>query len=189
MLEKKIAGYSDEISVAPGERIRFMVSCEPGVDRYQADIVRLISGDRQPGGPGYRDKLLPTPVSGEYPGRTQETYCGSYAIVPHGPAFDGLRDLSLQAAIFPTLPSLRRACLISKMDVDAGCGFALWTDPEQGLVLQLGNGAGGLQEFALGLPFVPREWYLLSATYDSARGEVHLRQQLLDSYARDTSSG
>ena len=65
MLEKKIAGYSDEISVAPGERIRFMVSCEPGIDRYQADIVRLISGDRQPGGPGYRDELLQSPVSGD----------------------------------------------------------------------------------------------------------------------------
>ena len=189
MLEKKIAGYSDEISVAPGERIRFMVSCEPGIDRYQADIVRLYSGDRQPGGPGYRDELLPSPVSGEYPGRTQETYCGSYAIVPHGPAFGGLSDLSLQATIFPTLPSLRRACLISKLDVVAGRGFALWTDPAHGLVLQLGDGAGGLREFALGHPFVAREWYLVSATYHAASGEVHLRQQLLDSYARDTSSG
>ena len=189
MLEHKIAGYSDEISVAPGERIRFMVSCEPGIDRYQADIVRLISGDRQPGGPGYIDELLPTPVSGEYPGRTQETYCGSYAIVPHAPAFDGLDDLSLQATIFPTLPSLRRACLISKMDVDAGRGFALWTDPADGLILQLGDGAGGLQEFALGQPFVSREWYLVSATYDAVSGDVHLRQQLLGSYALDTSSG
>jgi N,N-dimethylformamidase len=189
MLEKKIAGYADEISVAPGERIRFMVSCEPGVDTYQADIVRLISGDRQPGGPGYRDELLPTSVSGEYPGRTQETYCGSYAVVPDGPAFDDLNDLSLQATIFPTLPNLRRACLISRMDINAGRGFALWTDPEQGLVLQLGDGDGGLQEFALGQPFVSREWYLVSASFDSASGEVHLRQQLLDSYALDTSSG
>ena len=189
MLEKKIAGYSNETSVAPGERIRFMVSCEPGIDRYQADIVRLISGDRQPGGPGYRDELLPSPVSGEYPGRTQETYCGSYAIVPHGPAFGGLSDLSLQATIFPTVPSLRRACLISKIDVNAGRGFALWTDPAHGLVLQLGDGAGDLREFVLGHPFVAREWYLVSATYHAASGEVHLRQQLLDSYARDTSSG
>ena len=189
MLDKKIAGYSDQISVAPGERIRFMVSCEPGVDSYRADIVRLISGDRQPGGPGYRDELLPTSVSGEYPGRTQETYCGSYAVVPHGPAFDSLGDLGLQATIFPTLPNLRRACLISKMDIAAGRGFALWTDPADGLVLQLGDGAGGIREFALGRPLVAREWYLVSATYDAAGGEVGLSQQLLDSYARDTSSG
>ena len=189
MLEKRIAGYSDEISVAPGEHLRFMVSCEPGIDRYQADIVRLISGDRQPDGPGYRDELLPTSVSGEYSARTQETYYGSYAVVPHGPAFEGLSDLSLQAAIFPTLPGLRRACLMSKMDVAAGRGFALWTDPADGLVLELGDGAGGMQEFSLGHPFVAREWYLVSATYDAASGRIHVRQQLLDSYARDTSSG
>ena len=189
MLEKKIAGYSDEISVAPGEHIRFMVSCEPGVDRYEAEIVRLISGDRQPDGPGYIDEVLPTTISGDYPGRTQETYCGSYAVVPDGPAFAGLADLSLQATIFPTLPALRRACLISKIDGVAGCGFALWTDPDLGLVLELGDGAGGSQEFPLGRPFVAREWYLVSATYDADTGQVQLRQQLLDSYARDTSSG
>jgi hypothetical protein len=33
-----IAGYADSLSVAPGETIRFMVSCyEPG--RYRADLV------------------------------------------------------------------------------------------------------------------------------------------------------
>ena len=189
MLEKKIAGYSDEISVAPGERIRFMVSCEPGIDRYQAEIVRLISGDRQPDGPGYIDEVLPTTISGDYPGRTQETYCGSYAVVSDGPAFDGLANLSLQATIFPTLPALRRACLISKIDGVAGRGFALWTDPELGLVLELGDGAGGSREFPLGHPFVAREWYLVSATYDASSGQVHLSQRLLDSYAHDASSG
>ena len=191
MLEKKIAGYSDEISVAPGERIRFMVSCEPGVDRYQADIVRLISGDRQPDGPGYRDELLPTSVSGEYPG----AHAGDLLrLLRRGPGRPRVRSRSQRSQhsrlhIFPTLPALRRACIISKMDIVAGRGFALWTDPADGLVLQLGDGAGGLQEFALGRPLVAREWYLVSATYDSASGEVHLRQQLLDSYARDTSSG
>ena len=47
---KGILGYSDEVSVAPGGRIRFMVSCEPGVERYRAEIVRMRSGDIQPGG-------------------------------------------------------------------------------------------------------------------------------------------
>ena len=45
---KRILGYSDEISVVPGGRIRFMVSCEPGIERYRAEIVRMRSGDIQP---------------------------------------------------------------------------------------------------------------------------------------------
>ena len=189
MLEKKIAGYSDEISVAPGEHIRFMVSCEPGVDRYEAEIVRLISGDRQPNGPGYIDEVLATSISGEYPGRAQETHCGSYAVVQNGPAFDGLTDLSLQALIFPTLPHTRRACVISKLDAEKGAGFALWTDPEDGLVLELGDGRGNLYEYALGRPFVSREWYLVSASYDAVSHEVRLQQRQIDSHARDASSG
>jgi len=51
-----IHGYSDRISVAPGEQIQFMVSCE-GAATYQADIVRLIHGDTNPAGPGFKEEL------------------------------------------------------------------------------------------------------------------------------------
>ena len=47
--KKRIIGYPDRVSVAPGEDIQFMVSCD-GVARYRADIVRLVSGDLHPGG-------------------------------------------------------------------------------------------------------------------------------------------
>ena len=45
-----IVGYADAMSVAPGETIRFMVSCE--LPEYRAQIVRLIHGDINPAGPG-----------------------------------------------------------------------------------------------------------------------------------------
>ena len=37
----RLVGYSDRISVAPGETIRFMVSAD-GLASYEAEIVRLI---------------------------------------------------------------------------------------------------------------------------------------------------
>ena len=185
---KKIAGYADEISVAAGERIRFMVSCEQGVESYRADIVRLVCGDTQPGGPGYQDEIIDTPVSREYPGRKQAVYPGSYALVGHAPAFDRLGDVSLQAMVFPTMPHARRACLLSKVDAERGIGFALWTDPHCGLLLALGDGSGAMHEFSVGRPLVAREWYLVSATYHAARREIVLSQRLLESYARDESS-
>jgi hypothetical protein len=59
-----IHGYSDRLSVAPGERIEFKVSSEePGT--YRADIVRLIHGDTNPAGPGFKEQViakLPTGV-------------------------------------------------------------------------------------------------------------------------------
>jgi N,N-dimethylformamidase len=71
----EVVGYSDRLSVAPGETIRFMVSCE--LPTYRADIVRLIHGDENPRGPGFKEELIPTAVSSEYPGRKQELYNGS----------------------------------------------------------------------------------------------------------------
>ena len=49
-----ITGYSDRISVRPGETIKFMVNCEHPT--YQADIVRLICADNTPSGPEFKEK-------------------------------------------------------------------------------------------------------------------------------------
>ena len=189
MREKKVIGYADRMSVAPGERIRFMVSCEPGVSSYRADIVRLLSGDTQPDGPGYRDETVPSPVSGEHRGRHQAIHAGAFGIVPHHPRFESLESLSLQVTVYPTLPGARRACVLSKSDPARGTGFALWCDPREGMVFALGDGTGGVRELPVGRPLVAREWYLVQATYDAGSGEARVSQRLLESRARDTSSG
>ncbi len=75
-----IMGYSDRLSVQAGEDISFMVSSQlPG---YRADIVRLIHGDTNPKGPGFKEELIQTPVSGDHSGRNQFLRPGSYVIVP-----------------------------------------------------------------------------------------------------------
>src|SRR5262249_58625127 len=80
----KVVGYSDPLSVAPGETIRFMVSCEE--PSYRAEIVRLIHGDLNPAGPGYKEQAVATAASGEYRGRVQTLLRGSHVPVPDGPA-------------------------------------------------------------------------------------------------------
>ena len=189
MYEKKIVGYASEISVAPGESIRFMVSCEAGVDSYRADIVRLLSGDTQPGGPGYRDEVLETTVSGQYSARSQQTHAGSFAVVSHNEVFSGLHNLSLIVTIYPTFASSRRACVLSKIDSVSGDGFALWTDPKLGVMLQVGDGKGGVHEVSVGRPLMDREWYHVTAYVDADNQTLCISQRLLESYARDESSG
>ena len=46
-----IIGYSDKLTVAPGECIAFKVSSESPA-AYRARLVRVISGDPSPMGPG-----------------------------------------------------------------------------------------------------------------------------------------
>ena len=49
----KITGYSDKYSAHPGEEIKFYVNAEYN-DNYETQIVRLIHGDTNPEGPGYK---------------------------------------------------------------------------------------------------------------------------------------
>ena len=51
MAQIKLFGYSDKISVRPGDRLQFHVNAD-GTETAQAQLVRLIHGDQHPSGPG-----------------------------------------------------------------------------------------------------------------------------------------
>jgi N,N-dimethylformamidase len=42
----KMTAYSDQICIAPGDTIKFMVNCE--LDSYEAAIVQIRCGDTNP---------------------------------------------------------------------------------------------------------------------------------------------
>jgi len=90
----KVVGYADKLSVEPGAAITFMVSSEPG--RFSAQLVRLIHGDMNPAGPGYKDETVASTLDGEYEGGLQKLRPGSFLRASSSPALDEARDLTLQ---------------------------------------------------------------------------------------------
>ena len=118
----KILGYCDRLSVAPGETVRFMVSCE--AERYRAEIVRIIHGDANPAGPGLKLEPVPTPIGSEYPGRIQKIDAGSYAIIPDHPRLREPGSFTVMAMVWPTTPGRGRQALIARRDPGTGVGFA-----------------------------------------------------------------
>ncbi len=72
----RILGYADRISVAPGETVQVMVSCN-SIGTYDAELVRVIHGDINPAGPGYREELMPLDLGGPFGGRHQPIHPGS----------------------------------------------------------------------------------------------------------------
>ena len=40
-LAKRIIGYCDPLSAAPGQEVRVFVSCDPAITSYQAELVRF----------------------------------------------------------------------------------------------------------------------------------------------------
>jgi N,N-dimethylformamidase len=53
----RITGYSDKYSVHPGEEVKFFVNSEKN-ETYEAQLVRLIHGDTNPEGPGYKEEEI-----------------------------------------------------------------------------------------------------------------------------------
>src|SRR5215475_13871584 len=124
---KRLLGYADRMSVRPGDRLRFMVSCED-VSAYNAEVVRLVSGDLHPQGLGLIEHPVTTSVSGTYPGRHQPLRAGSYGIVDEPGGFDGMQDFALQAMVWPTSPGGHRQEILGRWSNAGRRGWALTLD-------------------------------------------------------------
>ncbi len=184
---KNIVGYSDKISVCPGETIHFMVSCE--VSHYKATLVRIIHGDTNPDGPGFKAEPVKSEFEGSYRGRKQVIRSGSCAIVPNHQTFEKLGSFSVQAMVWPTTPGQGRQSMLSRWDSKSNAGFILGLDDKGGLLLTLGDGTGALEHVATGRAMLAREWYFVAATYDATGGDVCLYQEPLKVHAKmDTSA-
>lgn len=184
---KEIIGYTDRISAEPGERIPFMVSCES--PSYRAEIVRLIHGDPHPDGPGRKEELVDTSVSGNYPGRGQEIHTGSYVVIPSpSPQLRDLSSFTLQAWIYPTLPDRGWQGLLTKWDTSQEIGYGLFIGSEGDIVACLGHGPDSVRKFSTGVELEPHRWYFVAAAYDAEAGLVRLCQQAVGPWASDTSS-
>ena len=175
-LTKTIVGYSNEISVAAGDTIKFMVSTHDDEPTFRADIVRLICGDDAPDGPGFQEEEVAAPISGQVlPARHQPIDAGSCVVVPNRPALCELSSFTLQAFVWPTTPRRGLQGLISRWRRETKLGFGLVIDENGVLALVIGNGAD-LKVIRTTTPLQERVWYLVGAAYDRAagRGSVFL---------------
>jgi N,N-dimethylformamidase len=161
-----LIGYADRFSVAPGETIAFKVSSAAATP-YQARLVRLISGDPNPAGPGIKEEPVPAPFAPSYPSRVQPVPLGSYVRVPDAPALRRLAGFTAVATIWPTTPGKGRQGLVARHDPAAGTGFALFVDG-RGAGALVGDGRGGAAVVEVGTPLRARTWYRVWATYDPA---------------------
>ena len=173
---KKVVGYPDRWSVAPGDSLQVMVSTY-GVDAYRASLVRVICGDDDPKGPGFKEQALSAPFAGSHRGRTQPIHIGSYAIVPNAaPVLAGLSSFTVQAMIWPTLPEKGLQGIVAWRSGETRGGWALALDETGSLSLWLGGG-GKSTTIGTGKPLLARNWYFVGASFDAARREVRLYQE------------
>ena len=181
---KSLFGYADAISLRAGEAIAFKVSSETSAP-YQAQIVRLISGDTNPAGPGYHEEEV-AGAAWACPGRRQRVRAGSCLAVPMAPVLVGFE---LELLAWPTLPDKPGQVLASCWNDERQAGFILSLEGTDGLCLQLGDGGGGMARLALGRPVFARHWYRFRASYDPATHRARLWQEALSAQVPPLDNG
>ena len=171
----KITGYPDRIYARPGDTVKFMVSCETPLT-YRADLVRIICGDDNPEGTGYKEEEIASGINGEYRGRKQYIHAGSYVTVPDARPLRTLESFTVQAFVWPTTPLKGKQALISKWSAEDKSGFAVIIDETGSVALELGDGKGAVERLSVGHELQLKRWYRVGAAYDAATGAMRVFQ-------------
>lgn len=162
-----------------------MVSCER--PSYRADIVRLIHGDDNPKGPGFKEELVETSVSGDRKGRVQKIHKGSFVKIRKSKRLDAVRSFTLAAWICPTTPMKGPQGVLTRWDAGDGVGYGLFVNERGEASLRLATGSKE-EELSSGAPLRARTWYFVAAGYDSSTGRSFLRQEPAKAWPLDGTS-
>lgn len=123
-----LTGYSDRLSVCPGESIEFKISSQLASD-YEARLIKIRCADPNPDGPGMRETHVPSSLEGTYASRNQVFTKGSYAVVRSIEAATAdIVSFVVSVVIWPTLPGGSKQTILSH-EGDS-MGFRIFLDED-----------------------------------------------------------
>ena len=171
----RITGYSDKYAAFPGEKVQFYVNSENG-EKYEVQIVRLIHGDTNPEGPGYKEEEIGANCNGDYEGQNQKIHGGSYIIIPQDNRLN-VESFTLQAYIFPTTPDKGKQGILTKWNENNNSGFGLFIDDNACLSAMIGDGDGQIFKMSSEKKLLRKVWYLVALSFNSETGKAILYQE------------
>ena len=174
----RILAYADRLSGRPGEAVEIKVSCED-LPRYEAELVRIIQGDINPQGPGYREDAVDLDLGGPFEGRFQPLHPGSYGIVEDNAAFRALSTFTVFAAIWPTMPGDGLQTVLARRDPLTGAGFELFLNEAGALEFSVDFGGAEASSVSTEEPLLAQRWYLVAASLCAEDGRMIVTQRRL----------
>jgi N,N-dimethylformamidase len=179
----QIVGYSSRLVVAAGERIRFMVSTR--LARYEATLVRLIHGNPDPRGPGFKEAEIRSSFDGEYDGDEHPLRAGSYVRVEAHEALEQPAGFTVAAWIWPTLPGEGEQAIVARWSEVDRRGFIVLLDEQGRLALRVGSGTDTAVVVSDSAPLTARTWYRVSA--EVTHREAVVRHEVARVYPTGTT--
>ena len=171
--ELPVTGYLDRFSHRPGERFHVKVSARGG-GTVRARLVRVISGDPNPDGPGLRFEDLSHRFDITFAGERQAIQSGSCAVVPRAPR-RGTWPCTWSALVWFTRAP-QDATIIAERENGVDVSLAIGTE---GVVATV-TGASGPVRIATDQVPAPRRWHRLWVSADAASGRVLVGLQPFD---------
>jgi N,N-dimethylformamidase beta subunit-like protein len=167
--ELPITGYFDRFSHRPGETFSAFVSVRDG-GRYRARLVRVLSGDPNPSGPGIRFEDLSHRFDQSFDGRRQAIHLGSYGIVHESPARDVQAPCTWTVLVRPGVIG-REPVLLAEESANAKLALLIGA---RGATARIAD-----TEIATGEAMQASRWYRVWLAVDPGNGRVLIGQQKL----------
>ena len=168
-----LLGYVDRWSVKPGQTITLMVGSARDAP-FESRIARILCGDPNPKGTGYREIAMPHATDGAHPGKEQGTHLGSWARIPSldlGPAGNGL---VLTVTVWPTTPKKDRQAVVAWSGAD-GSRVSLEIDRDGAMATVVAGGT--TTTVSTGKTLLERAWYDLWLVLDVAGRKLTIGQR------------
>ena len=177
MAQIKLFGYSDKISVKPGDSLQVHVTAD-GTTEADAQLVRLIHGDQHPDGPGFLEEEVACEANGRWAVTKQFTQVGSFLTVEDRERHLALEgDFTLFAFVNPTLPKIGlRQALVGRWDIQRNEGYCLGINQKGHLEFWVGDGRE-IDYLTAEPPLFPFQWYLVAVSYERKTGRATLYQE------------
>jgi len=174
-----LVGYLSTLSAGPGDMVEVKVGSY-GAKTYRADLRRIIQGDRNPQGPGYRNEPVELGLGGERPARRQQILPGSYVHVrDETGVLTSLRSFTIAVPVCPTRFGGEDRTVIRIASANAEISLDEGGKPTVSL---------GQVELKLAEPLALRRWSLLIVSFDSDKRNLRL-SRLDEAQEQDEASG
>ena len=164
-----LIGYTDRLSVRPGETIEFKVSSAGG-EPYHARLVRVVSADPNPQGPGLIEHDVNASFEGDYPSREQPFYPGSYGKIAATDKVPAFETFTLTADIWPTAVTEKEQAIASLVSTD-GTAVTLMLDGRGEIAGKI-TGANDQVTVGTGMALTQRRWYRVWLNFDGNTGQL-----------------
>lgn len=165
-----VTGYLDRLSRRPGGRFTAHVSLRaPGPCRVR--VVRVVSADPNPAGPGMDLRPMPELLDLSFEGRHQPVQLGSHALIHGGPRF-GAEEPRCWSALVWMRGEQPAATVLS---AEGGGGAVALRAGTAGAEAEVTLG-GATHRLATQQPLAPRAWHRLWLAHDPGTGRLLLGQ-------------